>query len=412
MINSARQATRNSGIMASLLKTMTLNVVGSEGGKIVLPFDNEDVLRQFSKWTRSCDFADNSITFNEILKLVLLTRLLNGDMCVLHDNDLITGSNRLLLFEGDEIVTTTEDAIKYHYGVGAKQSQGKVYDAFGRFCGITVSRAERGNDVANPDKCFFLHCDPDASPMDNDWFYVANRWRPNQGRGVTPFSTALAGIEDAEMLKNFELQSAKRNAQLLLQVLQEPQKEEEIAIPSTFGTDTDIDSMTEDQLKALVEKEIQPRVVTLDRLNAANAQVQVMESGVRAEMIDTKRPNPNVQQFLDFLTLRSFTPFGLSESFAMGKPDGNYKANQLFSERAFEEQQKTLEQFCDWCFRRWHDWSVKHGKIKPLTDEQIESVTWEWPHLLEIDPAQKANAQKLQLENMLTTYKDILGNNW
>ena len=96
----------------------------------------------------------------------------------------------------------------------------------------------------------------------------------------------------------------------------------------------------------------------------------------------------------------------------MGKPDGNYKANQLFSERAFEEQQKTLEQFCDWCFRRWHDWSVKHGKIKPLTDEQIESVTWEWPHLLEIDPAQKANAQKLQLENMLTTYKDILGNNW
>lgn len=212
MINSARQATRNSGIMASLLKTMTLNVVGSEGGKIILPFDNEDVLRQFSKWTRSCDFVDNSITFNEILKLVLLTRLLNGDMCVLHDNDLITGSNRLLLFEGDEIVTTTEDAIKYHYGVGAKQSQGKVYDAFGRFCGITVSRAERGNDVANPDKCFFLHCDPDASPMDNDWFYVANRWRPNQGRGVTPFSTALAGIEDAEMLKNFELQSAKRNA--------------------------------------------------------------------------------------------------------------------------------------------------------------------------------------------------------
>lgn len=31
---------------------------------------------------------------------------------------------------------------------------------------------------------------------------------------------------------------------------------------------------------------------------------------------------------------------------------------------------------------------------------------------MELDPAQKANAQKLQLENMLTTYKDILGNNW
>lgn len=106
-INAARQAMRNSTVMASLLKTMTLNTIGSEGGKLILPFEADDVLTQFSRWTRSCDFVDNSITFNEILKLVLMTRLLNGDMCVLHDNGLITDSNRLLLFEGDEIVNTS-----------------------------------------------------------------------------------------------------------------------------------------------------------------------------------------------------------------------------------------------------------------------------------------------------------------
>lgn len=151
-------------------------------------------------------------------------------------------------------------------------------------------------------------------------------------------------------------------------MLQDPAKEEEISIPSTFGNDADIDNMTEEQIQALVQKEIPQKVVSLERLNSAQAQVQVFDAGVKAEMIDTKRPNPNVQSFLDYLTLRSFTPFGLSEGFAMGKPDGNFKANQLFSERAFEEQQKQLEQFCDWCFVRWHNWSAKHGKITPLTD--------------------------------------------
>lgn len=146
------------------------------------------------------------------------------------------------------------------------------------------------------------------------------------------------------MLKNFELQSAKRNAQLLLQVLQEPQKEDETTLPSTLGDDVDIDSMSEDEIRALVAKEVPQRIVTLDKLNSANAQTQIMEAGVRAEVLDSKRPNPNVQSFLDYLTQRSFTPFGLSEQFALGNVSGqNFRANQLFSERAFRQEQKGLE---------------------------------------------------------------------
>lgn len=293
IINAARQAARNSGIFNQLLKLMQLHVVGTEGGKIVMPFSAPDVLREFARFTRSCDYFDNSITFNDVLKLTLTTKLLNGDMVALHSSLIDDSTNRLILFEGDEIGNTTDDAIRYHFGKGARQSQGRVYDAFSRFCGLVVSRSQRGKDIFDPDKCYFLHCDPNLSPMDQDWFYISSKFRPNQGRGVSPFSSTLAGIEDAESLKNFELQSAKRNAQLLLQVLQEPQKEEEIALPSTFG-DTDLDNLTEDQIKAIVEKEIQPKVVSLEKLNSANAQIQIFEPGARAEMIDTKRPNPNV----------------------------------------------------------------------------------------------------------------------
>lgn len=120
IINAARQGIRNSGILNSLIKTMTLNVCGTEGGKVVLPFQADDVLREFSKWTRSCDFADNSITLNEITRLALITKLLNGDLVLLHDNGLITDSGRLLTFEGDSIVSTTEEAIISHYGSGAR----------------------------------------------------------------------------------------------------------------------------------------------------------------------------------------------------------------------------------------------------------------------------------------------------
>lgn len=390
---------------------MTLNVVGSEGGKVIIPSEADGVVKAFARWTRSCDFYDSSITYNEILKLCLITRLLNGDMIALYDDGLITDSGRLLLFEGDEIGNTSEEAIRTHYGPGAHQSNGLVYDAYSRMVGAVVSRSQRGQETMDPDKCFYLHRDPEESPLESSWYYLANRWRPNQGRGTPPLASTLGGIEDAEMLKNYELQSSKRNAQLLLQILQDPTHEEETSLPSTFG-DADLDSMTDDEIKALVEKEVQPQVVNLERLSAANAQAQVMVPGVRAEVLDSKRPNPNVQAFLDYLTLRSYTPWGIPEEFASGKPGANFKQNQIFAERAFEEQQKCLEQFADWSFRRWHDWSVKHGAITPLAEEQLENISWSWPHQMELDPVAKANAQRLQLEAGLITYEEIFGNGY
>lgn len=101
---------------------MSLNVVGTEGGKLVIP-SNPSVVRSFARWARSCDFFDNEITLNECLKTALVTKLLNGDEVVLFDD--FTGgkgSGRLITFEADEIGNASEDAIIRHYGRGAKQS--------------------------------------------------------------------------------------------------------------------------------------------------------------------------------------------------------------------------------------------------------------------------------------------------
>ena len=116
---------------------------------------------------------------------------------------------------------------------------------------------------------------------------------------------------------------------------------------------------------------------------------------------------------MDYLTLRSFAPMGLPEQFASGRITGaDFKASQMFAERTFREQQKELERFCDWTFRRWHETAVKHGTIKALTDEQIDSISWDWPSQSSLDRVSDANATRLELENCTLSYKELLGNNW
>ena len=68
-----------------------------------------------------------------------------------------------------------------------------------------------------------------------------------RGGGVSSLANVLGTILDLEMLQGFELQGAKRNAQLLLQILQPQEKEEEVAEPSAFGDDEDIQNLSEEE---------------------------------------------------------------------------------------------------------------------------------------------------------------------
>lgn len=147
MLDMARNAVRNSPTFNTILKQMDFNVCGTKAGKVILDFPDielsKEVVELFSRFTRSADFFDG-YSFNTVLKLILKNALIGGDCVVLFDNGLIEDSGKLLIYESDEIGSTTEEAIKEHYGEYAHQSLGKVYNPNGRWIGTVVSRSQRG----------------------------------------------------------------------------------------------------------------------------------------------------------------------------------------------------------------------------------------------------------------------------
>lgn len=254
-LDLARNATRNSSTFNAILKQLDLNAVGTKGGKAIFNFANPAPYREeFAKWTREADFFDG-LPFNTVLKLILKTYVLGGDMVLMFDDGIIEDSGKLVIYEPDEIGSTTEEALKQHFGRYARQSLGRVYNSNGRFIGAIVSRSQRGADVFDPKKSYFLRRDPDASQFDSFWLMPRNVFRVAQGRGITPLTSSLATIIDLEDLCSFELAAAKKNAQTLAQVLQENTSSNEDTLPpSPFDPGTDFQDMTDEEVKQIAQE--------------------------------------------------------------------------------------------------------------------------------------------------------------
>lgn len=276
MLDLARNAARNSSTFNGILKQLDLNVVGVDGGKAVFNFADQGAARRtreaFAQWTRDVDFFDG-LNLNTMLKIILKTYVLGGDMVLLFDDGLVEDSGKLLVYEPDEIGDTTEEALKRRYGAQARQSLGRVYNGNGRFIGAVVSRSQRGNDVFDPKLSYFLRRDPDAPDFDSPWLMPRNVFRAAQGRGIPPMASSLATTLDLEDLCGFELAAAKKNAQTLAQVLQDAGSSEgEAALPSVFDTDTDFSGMTDEEIEEAAAQESQPQpTMSLDKVNAAGA---------------------------------------------------------------------------------------------------------------------------------------------
>ena len=246
LLDMARNAVRNSSTLNTILKQLDFNVVGVNGGKAILDFPDigtsKELVEKFSTFTRSADFFDG-YNFNTVLKLIMKNALIGGDCVVMFDDGLVEDSGKILIYESDEIGSTTDEAIEARFGKNAYQSQGKVYNGNGRWIGTVVSRSQRGEEVFAPDKCFFLRRDPDASPLDSFW--------------VTQAASSIGTIIDLEDLCGFELQAAKKNAQTFAQIYKTVADKDEVAIPSAFDQDTDFSQMTDEQIEEAAKTEAQ-----------------------------------------------------------------------------------------------------------------------------------------------------------
>jgi hypothetical protein len=138
------------------------------------------------------------------------------------------------------------------------------------------------------------------------------------------------------------------------------------------------------------------------------------------ELLDTKHPNPNMNEFIRLVAARGGWANGLASCFVTGKVDSSYsgyRGEQLMTWPAFQRWQKILEDFCDWHFRRWYAYALEHNKriqaiAADLPENLFELVEWEWPTMREVNAVDEQNALNLGLKNGTILYRDKLGPDW
>ena len=417
LLNVTRNLMRNSSLFSTLMLQLESNVVGTQGGKVILNFSDgahADALRKaFAAWTRNADFFDGN-DFNYLLKVFLKQEIIGGDLVVVFDQ-FVEKSGKLIYFESDEVVNEMDAAvIERRYGKGAKMSLGKVYSPNGRWIGTVVSKAARGNVSVREDQCFFLKRDPNGNPLDEFWIQPSTSWRKGS-RGVSRAATAVNTATQLEDLILSELEASRKNAQTFCW-LKSTQEEQEEA-PSAFGNDADgdrvdIDSMTDEQVEELVAKENgDAQTINLKVAHENAVAFQQLPPGYTADLLDTKHPNTNVETMTNYLSGRVAAVLGLSRAFAVGNPTNeDFRAQQLLSAPAIVQYQKDLERICDWAFANFCRFIGDADALAAI--ETAGAVTWEWKRLDSCDEAAAENANALKLKNCTGSYREILGNDW
>ena len=417
LLNLARNQVRNSPEFNALLKTLDLNAVGN-GGKVVIGIDSDDARKirdEFAKWCHNAEYFD-SLSFKEILKIILKEYILGGDCVMLYDT-VLENSGKLLVYESDEIGDCSKETVEKHYGKGAESSLGKVRNANGRWIGTIVSRSQRGQTEFDEDKCFFLSRDPDGNVNDEIWLQPSNVFRSHQGRGITQIASIIPSVDDIATMVDLELQSAKKNASMIAQIYNtDSSSGETVSIPSAFSSEQ-IQSMTDEQIQELIDatKSESVEQISLQQLHAAGVCFESMPKNYKLEMLTSdNHPNSNLKDFVLFLQSRAAGVFGLGQYYATLGQSGDFKADSIISWSAFYDAQKFLESICDWVFIKWARYADEKGiiDISKLGDGWERKISWVWPKKDDTDEVAKQNGIRLGLQNMTMTYRDVLGADW
>ena len=418
IVNLHRDMMRNSPTRVSQDQQLRVNIVGSVGGKLYASFPAgyeaaaEAVMDYFNKkWFRRAEFTFGK-NFNWLLKTILTAEDVNGNVVLVFDDGILTGGNgtgRIRGFEGDEIGSVPE--LERYFPKGYEQSNGFVYNKLGMFCGCFVSTAQRenlnrGRSVFEPAAGVIkLSFDPFAENALNNWIALGDMRRFNQGRAVSPLTAAITCLIDLHETSASEAQAAKINAQLVGQILQDASADE---------PDDDADSAFDDEQPP--EGKAVPAEVKFStkELSSIGAHFDQMPPGLKIDLLRTERPNPNMPQYIEFLTGLVGGTRGLARVYSTLKAQTSYTAfrgEQAMTRPSFEESQRDLErEVCDWAARCVITRAVKLGLISEALPEGWETmIAWRWPKMPEIDEVKAQTALSLKLKNGITSLGRELG---
>ena len=429
LTNMMRQQMRNSPIARTIDQQIRVNVVGDVGGKlqVTTPDDKFNAAVQVwfnTEWAPKAEFTD-SIGFNEMLKLARSSVDNGGDFVAVFDDGLFDDSGRIRAFESDEIANLRADEFKLRFEPrGWKQCQGRISDRYGRTLGCVVSTAQRGRSEFDPEHALVLVRDLAEDPRDSFFVYWKANWRFNQGRGVSARSAAINTLVDIYELLGSETQSAKLNAKLFGQLVDSAMANSEPSVPTDFrpsaedpnGEAEPTDGLTTPQQLA---DAAQP-AVSFDGLDAIGAVYDMMPQGLKWELIDTKRPNEKIIDYINWNAGMATGVHGLGRIYATLNPEASYTAfrgAQCLSWPSIEEAQKDLERkICDWAARAAIRWGLRQGVIPGLPATipagWWNAFSWQWPEMREVNEVDAQTAFQKSLANLTQTYRAKFGPNW
>lgn len=416
----SRQALRNASGRRTIDQQRRVNIVGHVGGKLTVRFpagfeaQQERMSDFFNRlWAPQCEFTDG-LHFNDLLKNVVTSVDTSGDLVLVFDDGVLTGgigTGRVRAFETDEIASLKREDFARLYPSGWTQSQGRIYDGFGRFAGLTVSSCQRGMSEFDLSRGVLrLDRNPLARRNDGNWVYMGNRFRLNQGRGVSPLAAAINCLTDIHEIAASETQAAKMNSQLVGQIYETEQNGVDTAsIPDAFKrvaedpADGNGDGGDEDAVE-----------FTLEEMEAIGAHFDKMPRGLKLELLDTKRPNANIPAYLDWLLGQAAATLGMTRVYSTLKAETSYTAfrgEQCLAWPTFEEAQKDLERnVCDWAAVSAVRWGLRAGLLEcALPDGWEQMLSWTWPKPREVDECAAVKAVREKLQIGLTTYRRELG---
>lgn len=402
-IANVRDIDRNYSLARSILLQLKNNIVGTEGKIQVNTPNGKQASDYFNKvWAKECSARDDS-TWSEILKQVIHARYTSGDCIILVDTDFADGDGKIYIWESDQICNINDNDFKTFAGdKGWTQEQGIVRNKLGKEIGYFVTN-KRGAQSVKLEEATYLERNKDCR-------LICSPNRPNQGRGIADFLTAINDLKDNKSFVQSMLQTAKLSAQLMGKV---KRKTEDTYVPNPLSN-TETDTV---DLETPIESQAETGTYNYERYEeACGGIVEYMEGDDDFELLQNDRPSPNAMDFNKLVGVAAGAGLGMAKSYVNLSADSSYTSFRgdmvLTWTGCFYVEQKWLERrVCDWVAKKVLTHAESLGLIT-LDEGWEESLSWTWPIMPSVDELKEVMALEKALKIGKITYSDMLGPQW
>ena len=419
MLSLGRDVVRNYTTAKAHENQFRVNVVGV-GPKIHINID-DPACKEASDWfngvyMKNCDARDDT-PYNENCMNLLTCAKREGDSVVAFDN-FYNNDGKLFFWEADQLAEIDKKEWKKlaaekgwkapgKDGEIYSQSQGVVYDKMG------VVKAYIVCEDRKPGAKKFK--DVTILPREETAKLMKTPWRFNQRRGVPGISAALAHYLDSYEMQSAELQSGKLNAKLAGKVKRRDDLDDDLLLENDIDPDDYTGTTTSDGTET--NQTGAPLNTNYTKFeNLCGGLVEYMDDIDDFELLDNKRPNVNVKDYLETININNGASLGLSKVYSTLTASTSYTAfrgEMLLAWAQFIVDQKWLERrFVDWNAIKALNWAMSKRLISKLPEGWENKISVTWPEMPVVDPLKLQLAIAKALKNGVTDFSKLLGPNW